>query len=180
MYANFVRPPTIRNFRLPKPNPIIPSEHDATQNPSRPLYHNGRVLFQLSVYTPFNTVDFRCRNRLAASRSDRSPLPRVIIHSIHRPRLYVSKNLIFKYLDIFRSFLFLSRLSSLLTFDPTIEDPPRRVWRAGRICIRARCTLEREKETRYTEPYASKSVLRVPFQPTITLPPLSMLSLSPR
>lgn len=99
MYANFVRPPTIRNFRLPKPNPIIPSEHDATQNPSRPLYHNGRVLFQLSVYTPFNTVDFRCRNRLAASRSDRSPLPRVIIHrdSIHRPRLYVSKNLIFKF-----------------------------------------------------------------------------------
>lgn len=92
MYANFVRPPTIRNFRLPKPNPIIPSEHDATQNPSRPLYHNGRVLFQLSVYTPFNTVDFRCRNRLAASRSDRSPLSRVIIHrdSIHRPRLFIS------------------------------------------------------------------------------------------
>lgn len=62
MYANFVRPPTIRNFRLPKPNPIIPSEHDATQNPSRPLYHNGRVLFQ-RVYA-FNTVNFRCRDRL--------------------------------------------------------------------------------------------------------------------
>lgn len=112
MYANFVRPPTIRNFRLPKPNPIIPSEHDATQNPSRPLYHNGRVLFQLSVYTPFNTVDFRCRNRLAASRSDRSPLPRVIIHrdSIHRPRLYVSKNLIFKF-SIFLGRFYFSRAS---------------------------------------------------------------------
>lgn len=179
MYANFVRPPTIRNFRLPKPNPIIPSEHDATQNPSRPLYHNGRVLFQLSVYTPFNTVDFRCRNRLAASRSDLSLVSSSIeIRSTALDSSFEKLN--FQILDIFRSFLFLSRLSSLLTFDPTIEDPPRRVWRAGRICIRARCTLEREEETRYTEPYASKSVLRVPFQPTITLPPLSMLSLSPR